>query len=672
MPRPNNKLASSRSTPRPSTRSQQQSPSLNKPSVVVNLKNPSIAASSSRGEVSDNDNESVCSSSKSSDVVVARSSAAKGKVKDDYGVPKSPWRHPDELDYFRPYDWSEDKIISQLRSMVFTVPPPVFGKQSFIEVSLYDGGDFDKPQSIKVPRGYRVPLMFVAKFQWASLKLVLTSAQREKEWSDYKFDILHLSRLCERFISRAHTACKQAVVELPQMKTRASELQVNGAMTRKWRCPTFDRALARYNKNWLISREEFLRDFYIEFEDEEYAKDVLKIDWSRWALKGHKGFKLTQEELRCGIDGRMITRGLKKDSNGKWIWVDDYVIKQEEVASAVDPLKDEVTTATPPVDQTSPQNEEPAQPAPTAFSPPPPPNGHLPSHTNGQVPPQSTSPPAVTATAEAPVVNTTSVPPALEIPNQVTSDETADNTTKQPSPDQDPVEKSHSPLSSLPSSASPSVPPPNVSEHQATSDDPPTVPSVMHGPSPASPDKPVNPSVSSPPSPPPEASLPTLAIPPGTEPSQSSPDLPRPSPASIVSSAHSEGTQPPKSPSLPSIPSPEGPSRSVEPVSDISTLRLRYPDASASDHGQSSIYENGAEESGADLVDPRFSPTSIDSTPTPSPKITPEEEPAHPVITSTAIPNTASNGPYAATTQHLQYSPFELLNAPWLDNLVPV
>lgn len=33
----------------------------------------------------------------------------------------------------------------------------------------------------------------------------------------------------------------------------------------------------------------------------------------------------------------MLTRGLKKDSDVKWIWVDEYVIKQEEVAAAVLP-----------------------------------------------------------------------------------------------------------------------------------------------------------------------------------------------------------------------------------------------------------------------------------------------------------------------------------------------
>jgi hypothetical protein len=202
----------------------------------------------------------------------------KPRGKEESGPVKAPWRHPDELDYFRPHDWSEDRIISQLREMVFTVPSPVSGKQSFIEITVFDAGDFAKPHPIKVPRAYRVPLMFVAKFQWASLKLVLTSAQREKEWADYKFDILHLSRLCERFFNEAQVACDKSLVEIPPMKIRAPEFQLaDGAMSRKWRCPTFDRALARYNKNWLISREEFLRDFYIEFEDEEYVKDVLKI-----------------------------------------------------------------------------------------------------------------------------------------------------------------------------------------------------------------------------------------------------------------------------------------------------------------------------------------------------------------------------------------------------------
>lgn len=44
----------------------------------------------------------------------------------------------------------------------------------------------------------------------------------------------------------------------------------------------FDRALTRYYKRWLVNREEFLRDFYIEFEEEEYEKDILR--YGAWSL----------------------------------------------------------------------------------------------------------------------------------------------------------------------------------------------------------------------------------------------------------------------------------------------------------------------------------------------------------------------------------------------------
>jgi hypothetical protein len=37
-----------------------------------------------------------------------------------------------------------------------------------------------------LPRGYRIPLMFVAKFQWESLRLVLTSERPEGEWGEFR------------------------------------------------------------------------------------------------------------------------------------------------------------------------------------------------------------------------------------------------------------------------------------------------------------------------------------------------------------------------------------------------------------------------------------------------------------------------------------------------------
>ena len=50
-------------------------------------------------------------------------------------------------------------------------------------------GSTATPSAAKVtylPRGYRIPLMFVAKFQWESLRLVLTSERPEGEWEEFK------------------------------------------------------------------------------------------------------------------------------------------------------------------------------------------------------------------------------------------------------------------------------------------------------------------------------------------------------------------------------------------------------------------------------------------------------------------------------------------------------
>ncbi|KAJ3576065.1 hypothetical protein NP233_g678 [Leucocoprinus birnbaumii] len=624
MPRPT-KATPSRPTPRPSTRSQQPSPGPQRSKPLTNTLKPQTNSAATRGDASDIDNESVCSSSKSSDVLPRPT--VKAKNKDEPGVVKAPWRHPDELDYFRPHDWSEDKIISQLRAMVFTVPQPVNGKQSFIEITLYDDGDFNKPRSIKVPRGYRVPLMFVAKFQWASLKLVLTSGQREKEWSDYKFDILHLSRLCQRFFAEAQAASDTDVVEIPPMKTRAPEFQVaHGVMSRKWRCPTFDRALARYNKNWLISREEFLRDFYIEFENEEYEKDVLKIDWSRWALKGHKGFKLTQDELKNGIDARMITRGLKKDSNGKWVWLDDYVIKQEEVAVAViPPAPEEVVVRPLPI---TPKEAVPSiSTSQRASEPKTKTNG---AHTSPEIP----STPAVPVNGKPPDVSLHT--PSAKPSRQASSDAPSDHTAKQASPF---VEKFHSPLSSLPSSASPSEAPTSHVETKTTETTEPVAP-------------PKSPQTNGPK----ELLKVVIPSPPPQVPQQPTPSV-------------SEATQPPKSHSPPTISSPDQPTtQGQDEIASTSPLTPVQPDTSMSEQSQDSIIRPPPEtelekptemQKVAEMQDStemqkstglrKSTPTSIDSTPNPSPAIVPqpaEEDDAVP-----DIPEAAFKGPFAASSQ---------------------
>ena len=169
--------------------------------------------------------------------------------------------------------------------------------------------------------------MFVARFQWDSLKLVLTASDPEKDWNEHKFDIIHLCRLCERLFAQATDAQDQAVAAGTK------------GIDRFWRSATFDRVLTRFYHHWFVSRERYIRKFWKEFGGDEYDSDVLKrgrpislpicrypqltcdfVDWSRWSLKGYRGFALTKEDIQDGIAAQEFMRGLMEHSRDVWVW----------------------------------------------------------------------------------------------------------------------------------------------------------------------------------------------------------------------------------------------------------------------------------------------------------------------------------------------------------------
>ena len=103
--------------------------------------------------------------------------------------------------------------------------------------------------------------MFLAVFQWDSLRLVLLSTDPESEWEEYKFDIIHLCRLCQHLFRQAASAATTAGAK---------------GIDKNWRSPMFDRVLTRFYHKWLVSREWSVRKFWEEFEEEEYRIDPLK------------------------------------------------------------------------------------------------------------------------------------------------------------------------------------------------------------------------------------------------------------------------------------------------------------------------------------------------------------------------------------------------------------
>ncbi|KAJ7078160.1 hypothetical protein B0H15DRAFT_954718 [Mycena belliarum] len=213
------------------------------------------------------------------------------------------WRHPDELPYIRTAGkaWHDMTIMRFLCAHAFSIPPrSTRTLDPWVAVRCVDGSEVD------LPRGYRLPLLWVARFQWTSLQLVLTAdaAIRQREWDNTKFEILHIARLCAVLLEKARL-----------------QMEEDGAIERGWRCAQFDRALRRYWYDWLIMRDEFVRDFWREFGEEEFQTDVLKLGWGQWVLKGHKGFTLSKAEVANGITAEQFMAGLVVDENAAtFVW----------------------------------------------------------------------------------------------------------------------------------------------------------------------------------------------------------------------------------------------------------------------------------------------------------------------------------------------------------------
>ncbi|KAJ6577647.1 hypothetical protein B0H19DRAFT_566179 [Mycena capillaripes] len=201
-----------------------------------------------------------------------------------------PWRHPAELDYIGPDHqnalmWPDYAIINYIVHVRISIPPRSGSRSDpWVVVNSNNTGD------VTVPRGYRVPLLWISRVQWESLKLLLTVAR--PLWNLIKWDILHLARLTAMFLGRA------------SVETR---------MKRQWRDVMFDRALTRFFNGWMGCRDEFIWDFYLEFKEEEYKDDVLSRRWAQKVPKGIQGFVVTEQELVDGITADQFMSGFAID-----------------------------------------------------------------------------------------------------------------------------------------------------------------------------------------------------------------------------------------------------------------------------------------------------------------------------------------------------------------------
>ncbi|KAJ7588350.1 hypothetical protein C8J56DRAFT_1164841 [Mycena floridula] len=191
-------------------------------------------------------------------------------------------------------EWPDDKIMEFMLGSAVGIPPKPPPGPHFFPVTSRSLG------VIQIPCKYRIPLLWVAKYQWESLQLVLNASDRESEWQEYKLRILHVARLCHGLLERAKSTMTGRHID------------------KRWRCPMFDRVLVRYWDHFLNHDAESIEEHTSQF-GAVYKADILKLGWKEWARKGCQGFSLTEEDIENGITADGFTSGLDK-KDGVWTW----------------------------------------------------------------------------------------------------------------------------------------------------------------------------------------------------------------------------------------------------------------------------------------------------------------------------------------------------------------
>ncbi|KAF7314694.1 hypothetical protein MKEN_00943300 [Mycena kentingensis (nom. inval.)] len=306
------------------------------------------------------------------------------------------WRHAEELDYIGPNhpsvqagEWTDWKIVEYMVENVYTIPSrAVDNKQTWVEVRMInippsigalpppptsasedgsfrdDGMDVEKDPSqgyvLNVPRGYRIPLLWLARVQWECLRYLITRAP--EYWNELKYDVLHIARLSGVFLAKARKE--------PRIK-------------RGYRDVMFDRPLSRFYTGWMGSRDEFVYDFFREFREEEYEDDMLSKRWLHKVQKGIQGFVVTEQEINDGITAEQYMHGLELDrENQTFAWVLEdgqrYTLPAPGTLPPVEPMQVEERVRVPNDQPKQPPQEQPRPQSP--FDSPLTPVQLLPSH----------------------------------------------------------------------------------------------------------------------------------------------------------------------------------------------------------------------------------------------------------------------------------------------------
>ncbi|KAF9016909.1 hypothetical protein BDP27DRAFT_230700 [Rhodocollybia butyracea] len=218
------------------------------------------------------------------------------------------WRHPAELIYSSGRYWTDKKFFHYCIANALTISPSSLTSPDLLFVS-------DDKKAIVMNEKYRIPLMFVSRWQWNKLKSLMTAPEGERQlrWQAEKFEVLHIARVWKILTDEGPT--KEALENTGYANGKEERI----CQIKKWRCHTLDRILNRFRMGCFSSEDERVEKFWGEYGETEYVKDVTEFDWERWISEPRDGVTMTLPEFSSGISAEQLMQGLVVN-NEFWMW----------------------------------------------------------------------------------------------------------------------------------------------------------------------------------------------------------------------------------------------------------------------------------------------------------------------------------------------------------------
>ncbi|THU80653.1 hypothetical protein K435DRAFT_972673 [Dendrothele bispora CBS 962.96] len=215
------------------------------------------------------------------------------------------WRHPAELIYSNSKFWTDKKLVFYSIANALSISSPTSASKDEGICYVSDG-----KKTVVMTEDYRIPLIFVFKYQWQLLRTLLQAdpEEKKKRWPVEKFEVLHLARLWKIFMDEAPVKSQSSY----DMQSRLDDI-------RRWKCFTLNRLLTRYRLGCFSSDSESVKSFWRKYEETEYDKSPLDFDWRAWIKEGHQGVIITEDDIQHGIDRKDLMEGLV-EKDGTWHW----------------------------------------------------------------------------------------------------------------------------------------------------------------------------------------------------------------------------------------------------------------------------------------------------------------------------------------------------------------